>query len=185
MNDEQVVINGIVFEKTVSSRELEQINISLAKRISQDYRDRMPTFLVVLNGAFMFAADLLRRIEVECEVFFVKLSSYQGMESAKRVETLLELPDDLENRDIVIIEDIVDSGFTMSELRRMLKEKNVNSIEICSLMYKPDCFKGDFTVKYIGKSIGEEFIVGYGLDLDSKGRNLAEIYQRKNNKTKE
>ena len=126
----------------------------------------------------MFAADLLRKIEGIHRVCFIKLSTYEGTESTGEYKELIGLNDDLEGKDVIIIEDIVDSGFTMGKLLERMKSMKVRSSEICTLTFKPDSFKGDYNVKYVGMNIGNEFIVGYGLDLDQKGRNLKEIYKK-------
>jgi hypoxanthine phosphoribosyltransferase len=175
----QVEIEDIIFEKAISASEIKEVVSRCAKQIIDDYKDKEITFLVVLNGAFVFAADLLREFDSSCLVYFIKVSSYQGMESTNQVQ-ISGLPSCvLEGKDVVIIEDIVDSGLTMQKLLERLQKENPASLEVCTLFFKPENFKGDYNIKYIGKSIENDFIVGYGLDFNDKGRNLANVYQRK------
>lgn len=175
----QVEIENIVFEKIIDSSQLKEIVDSCAKQINKDYKDKNLTFLVVLNGAFVFASDLLRQFSSPCETYFIKVSSYQGMQSTNQVQ-ISGLPSKvLEGKDVVIIEDIVDSGLTMQKLLEYLQQEKVSSLEVCTLFFKPGNFKGNYNIKYIGKSIENDFIVGYGLDFNDKGRNLSGVYQRK------
>ena len=176
---QEVEINGHCFKIAVSDSQIESIITTLAEKINEDYFGKEVVFLVVLNGAFMFAADLLRKIEGIHKVCFIRLSTYEGTQSTGDYKEVIGITENLENKDVVIIEDIVDSGFTMGKLLERLKEINVRSSEICTLTFKPNNFKGDYNVKYVGMNIGDEFIVGYGLDLDQKGRNLKGIYQKK------
>lgn len=175
----QVEIENIVFEKAIDSFELKQIVERCAKQISKDYKDKNLAFLVILNGAFVFAADLLRCFDSACLTYFIKVSSYQGMQSTNQVQ-ISGLPSKvLEGKDVVIIEDIVDSGLTMQKLLEYLQQEKVSSLEVCTLFFKPENFKENYNIKYIGKAIENDFIVGYGLDFNDKGRNLADVYQRK------
>ena len=124
----------------------------------------------------MFAADLVKKITLECRISMVKVSSYQGMQTTHKVQDLIGLQEDIEGEDIIVIEDIVDTGITMAHVLDMLKEKNPRSVTICSLLFKPDKFTKNYKVDYIGKSIPNEFVVGYGFDYDGFGRNLPDIY---------
>ncbi len=178
METKQVEIDGIRFEKIVSSKEIDVVCTRLAGEINADYKGKEIVFLVVLNGAFMFAADLLRKIDGICEVHFVKLSSYEGMQSSGKLIQSIGLPRDLEGKDVIVIEDIVDSGFTMGELIKELQRRRVKSCEICAFTFKPCNFKGKYTVKYAGLPIDNDFVVGYGMDLNHKGRNLGELFQK-------
>ncbi len=178
MIGDRVEIDGIRFEKIISSERIDGITSDLASRISQDYKGKEVLFLVVLNGAFMFAADLLRKVEGVHEVCFIKLASYQGTESSGKLMETIALTEEVKGRDIVVIEDIVDSGFTMGELLKDLKGRGAASVEICALTFKPRNFKGNYNVRYVGMSIENDFIVGYGLDLNQKGRNLKDIFQK-------
>ena len=153
-------------------KQVERVSLEIAK----DYEDKNPIFIVVLNGAFMFASDLMKAYPYNCEVSFVKLASYEGTTSVEKVKQLIGLNHSIEGRDIVIIEDIVDTGITMSDLLSDLQERKPASIKIATLFFKPKAFQKDYDVHYIGFEIGNEFIVGYGLDYDQLGRNLKDIY---------
>ena len=148
----------------------------VAARISADLKDEHPLFLAVLNGSFVFAADLLRGIDIPCEISFIRVSSYEGTTSTGKVSQLIGLKEDITNRTVVIVEDIIDSGLTMQELLRLLKEKNPKDIRIASLLVKPGNLKVDLDIPYSCFEIPNEFIVGYGLDYDGEGRNLRNIY---------
>ena len=178
MDTDILEIEGLRFVKAVSAEQLDMITSRLADRINQDYAGREVVFLVVLNGAFIFASDLLKKIEGVHTVCFIKVSTYSGMQSSGEYKEVIGLTQELKDRDVVIIEDIVDSGFTMKEMLERLKEQDARSVEVCTLAFKPDNFKGDYEVKYKGLNMGEEFIVGYGLDFEQKGRNLKEIYKK-------
>ena len=149
----------------------------LANRMNTDLAGKNPLFLVVLNGSFVFAADLLRDITIPCEITFVRVASYEGVSSTGEVKQLLGLTQDIEGRTIIIIEDIIDTGLTMKELLRILEEKNPAEIHIASLLVKPDNLQVDLDIPYRCFDIANEFIVGYGLDYDHEGRNLRHIYQ--------
>lgn len=149
----------------------------IADKIAADYKDEIPVFVGVLNGSFMFVADLLKAYEYPCEVSFVKLSSYRGLTSTGIVETLLDPPDNIEGRSVIIIEDIIDSGRTLKELVHLFNNTNVKEYKIASLFYKSDVYNGEYKIDYVGIDIPDKFIVGYGLDYDELGRNLKEVYQ--------
>ena len=149
----------------------------LANRMNTDLAGKNPLFLVILNGSFVFAADLLRDITIPCEITFVRVASYEGVSSTGEVKQLLGLTQNIEGRTVIIVEDIIDTGFTMKELLRILKEKNPAEIHIASLLVKPDNLQVDLDIPYRCFDIANEFIVGYGLDYDHEGRNLRHIYQ--------
>lgn len=149
----------------------------LAEQMNADLAGKNPLFLVVLNGSFVFAADLLRDITIPCEITFVRVASYEGVSSTGEVKQLLGLTQNIEGRTVVIVEDIIDTGFTMKELLRMLEEKNPAEIHISSLLVKPGNLKVDLNIPYRCFDIENDFIVGYGLDYDHEGRNLRHIYQ--------
>ena len=148
----------------------------VADRINKDYEGKTPVFLAVLNGSFIFAADLMRMITVPSEISFVKYASYEGTSSTGSMKTLMGINQELEGRHVVIVEDIIDSGFTMAHMIEELKKKNPASIEICSLLVKPGNLKVDLDINYAVMEIPNDFIVGYGLDYDQEGRNLRDIY---------
>ena len=149
----------------------------LANRMNTDLAGKNPLFLVILNGSFVFAADLLRDITIPCEITFVRVASYEGVSSTGEVKQLLGLTQNIEGRTVIIVEDIIDTGFTMKELLRMLEEKHPAEIHIASLLVKPDNLQVDLDIPYRCFDIDNEFIVGYGLNYDHEGRNLRHIYQ--------
>ena len=149
----------------------------LANRMNTDLAGKNPLFLVILNGSFVFAADLLRDITIPCEITFVRVASYEGVSSTGKVKQLLGLTQNIEGRTVIIVEDIIDTGFTMKELLRMLEEKHPAEIHISSLLVKPGNLQVDLDIPYRCFDIANEFIVGYGLDYDHEGRNLRHIYQ--------
>ncbi|KSA14986.1 Adenylate kinase [Maribacter dokdonensis DSW-8] len=149
----------------------------MADQIAADYKDEVPIFVGVLNGSFMFVSDLLKAYEHPCEVSFVRLSSYQGLTSTGIVETLLDVPDNIEGRSVIILEDIIDTGRTLQQLVHLFSKTKVKEFKIASLFYKPDVYKGEYAIDYFGLAIPDSFIVGYGLDYNEQGRNLKEVYQ--------
>lgn len=165
------------FEVFITREEIQREIASLAEKINNDYQGRDLVFLSVLNGAFMFTSDLMKNITIDCEVSFVKMSSYSGVESRGQVDELIGLGDNIEGRDIVIVEDIVDTGITIDKIISLLEPEGAASVKVCTLLYKPDAFKGKKRPDYVGFSIPNAFVVGYGLDYNEKGRNLDTIYQ--------
>lgn len=153
----------------------------IAREIARDYKDEVPIFVGVLNGAFMFVSDFLKQYPHPCEVSFVKLSSYRGLTSTGIVETLLDVPDNIEGRSVIILEDIIDTGRTLQELVHLFNNTNVKDFKIASLFYKSEVYNGEYVIDYFGAEIPDHFIVGYGLDYREQGRNLRDIYQLKPN----
>ena len=168
------------FRVLLPAAEIDRAIDALAARINVDYADRAavqpPLFLGVLNGAFMFVAELMKKIEFHCEISFVKLASYVGTGTTGKVSELIGLKNNIEGRHVIIVEDIVDTGESMEHLLRSLSGHRPASIEIVTLFFKPGAFKKDFPVKYKALEIGNEFIVGFGLDYNELGRNLKDIY---------
>ena len=148
----------------------------IAEQINKDYEGKEPVFLAVLNGSFIFAADLLKDISVPCEISFVKLASYQGVNTSGEIREVIGLNVDLTGRPVIIVEDIVDTGLTMAHMLEMLKLQNPASIDICTLLLKPGKLMVDLGIKYCCMEIPNDFIVGYGLDYDGFGRNTRDIY---------
>ncbi len=174
----ETTLNGKVFEEIISKEQIEQIVHELSQKINQDYQGKQPIIIAVLDGAFIFAADLIRNFDFDHQFRFVKLSSYEGMESSGTIKYLLDIDLDLENQDILIIEDIVDTGITLHQYSQHLSVKKPRSIEICSLLSKPNALQHkDLHIKYCGREIEDEFVIGYGLDWDYKARHLPAIYQ--------
>lgn len=149
----------------------------IADQINHDMSGKNPLFLVVLNGAFMFASELFKRITIPCEISFVKLSSYTGTETTNVVRELIGLDHSLEGRHVVIVEDIVDTGHTMKYTIQKIKDLNASDVKLATLLFKPKSFQYDYPIDYIAMEIENDFIVGYGLDYDQQGRNLPDIYQ--------
>ncbi len=154
---------------------LESID-GIATQMCEELKDKNPLFLVILNGAFMFAADLLKRVEIPAEVSFIKVASYEGTGSTGTIKELLGLTDDIKGRTVVVIEDIVDSGFTMSNIIKQLTEKGAEDIRVATLFFKPEALQHEVKLNYVAMTIPNDFIVGYGLDYDGYGRNLRDIY---------
>lgn len=173
---DKVTIKDKTFAISISAKELDEKVQDVADKLNKDIKGKDPLFLCILNGAFMFASDLLKKVNTACEISFVKLASYQGTETTENVKTLVGLSDDLRGRTVVVVEDIVDTGITMEHIIAMLEEAGVAEIKIATLFFKPDSFRRDYKVDYIGISIPNDFIVGYGLDYDGYGRNLPHIY---------
>ncbi len=165
------------FEPYISSNDIQSCNNTLAKKIDKDYQAKNPLMLGILNGSFMFMADLVKKMSIDPEMSFIKLASYEGTSSTGKVNELIGLNEDIEGRHVIIVEDIVDTGNTLEKIIRLLQEKSAASVEIVSLLYKPDAYKKDYHVKYVGMEIPNKFVVGYGLDYNGKGRSLEDIYQ--------
>lgn len=154
---------------------LERVKV-VADRINHDMAGKNPLFLAVLNGSFMFAADLLRMVTVPCEISFVKLASYEGTSSTGNVRDLIGVNTSLEGRTVIVLEDIIETGNTLEHLTRLLKDKRAGDVRICTLLLKPARLRASLKVDYVVMEIPNDFIVGYGLDYDQQGRNLRDIY---------
>lgn len=161
----------------LTAAEIDQAVSRVAASINEDLKGKSPLFIVVLNGAFMFASDLLKKIELDNNITFVKLSSYSGTRSSRVVKELIGLNEVIKGRTVVIIEDIIDTGLTMQRMLEILQQQEVEEVKIATLVFKPEAFKGDYPIDYIGLDIPNDFILGYGLDYDGYGRNLPDIYR--------
>jgi len=148
----------------------------MAERMNLELENKSPLFVIVLNGAFMFASDLLKKITIDCGLSFVKVSSYEGISSTNRVKQLIGLDEDISGRTIVVIEDIVDTGVTIENIINYLLPKNPAAIKVATLLHKPDALIRNVTLDYVGIEVENKFLVGYGLDYDGEGRNLQDIY---------
>lgn len=171
-----IKIKDKTFAISIPSETIQREIARVAGEINCDLAGQNPLFLGVLNGAFMFASDLIKRITIPCEVSFVKLASYQGIVSTGVIKEVIGLSEDIAGRTIVIVEDIVDTGFTMQRLIESLGTRNPKEILIASLLVKPDKLQVDLDVNYVALNIPNDFIVGYGLDYDGYGRNYPDIY---------
>jgi len=165
------------FELFLSEEQVLAAVKKIAAEIAEDYKDEVPVFVGVLNGAFMFVSDFLKSYPYPCEVSFVKLSSYQGLTSTGIVETLLDVPENIEGRSVIILEDIIDTGRTLQELVHLFSNTNVKHFKIASLFFKSEVYNGEYAIDYFGIEIPDKFIVGYGLDYRELGRNLRGVYQ--------
>ncbi|WP_273565915.1 adenylate kinase [Maribacter halichondriae] len=165
------------FKPFLSEAEIQTAVKSVAEKVAADYKDETPIFVGVLNGSFMFVSDFLKQYPHPCEVSFVKLSSYQGLTSTGIVETLLDPPENIDDRCVIILEDIIDTGRTLQELVHLFSNTNVKEFKIASLFYKSEIYNGEYKIDYVGIEIPNKFIVGYGLDYRELGRNLKEVYQ--------
>ncbi len=177
MMAKEVKLKDKQFVLYLSNDAITQAIATLAGRIKTDYKDKSPLLLAILNGSFMFAADLFKQLESGAEITFVKVASYKGTSSTGTVTSLIGLDMDIAGRHVIIVEDIVDTGKTLSELMPTLKHAQPASLEIATLLQKPEALKFPLQVKYCGIEIPDKFIVGYGLDYDGLGRNLPDIYQ--------
>jgi hypoxanthine phosphoribosyltransferase len=170
-------LNDKYFKKYIHSADL-QVKVSeLSALINTDLEGKKPLFVIVLNGAFIFASDLLKGVTIDCEMAFVKLSSYQGTQSSGVVQQIIGLDLDIKGRTIVVIEDIVDTGLTLVRFLETLREMEPAEVKVAACLLKPDAFKSKFPIDYLCYSIPNEFVVGYGLDYDGLGRNSGDIYK--------
>jgi hypoxanthine phosphoribosyltransferase len=167
------------FVPFISSQEIDFALATMASQVEADFADEIPVFVGVLNGSFMVVSDFMKHYKKPCEVSFIKLASYEGTSSTNEVKQLIGLNQDLTGRTVIVIEDIVDTGNTVAELKDLFKKQNVKHLKIATLFFKPEAFKKDLKLDYIGIRIPNKFIVGFGLDYDGLGRNLPEVYQLK------
>ena len=165
-----------VFETSITEAEIQERVKAVADRINKDMADKNPILLAVLNGSFMFAADLMRMLTIPCEISFVKLASYQGTTSTGTIQEVIGINEDLSGRTVIIIEDIVESGLTIKRMIETIGTRAPKSIHICTLLIKPDRLTVPLDVEYAAIEIPNDFIVGYGLDYNQQGRNLRDIY---------
>ena len=165
------------FDIYLSEQEIQEKVKQIAVQLNQDYRDKKPLFIAILNGSFMFAADLFKYLTIDAEICFIKLASYKGMKSSGNVVTAIGLDQELFGREVVILEDIVDTGKTLNEFLPKLDHQQPKSLKIAALLHKPQATQFPLIIDYLGFSIPNKFVVGYGLDYDGLGRNLKEIFQ--------
>lgn len=173
-------IKDLTFKKFISEEKIKGKVTELADKINKDYTNRTPLFLPILNGSFIFASDLIRDITLECRVSFVKHSSYQGTASTGQLKTLIGLNESIFNQDILIVEDIMDTGLTLSKVVEELRSLGTRSVEVVTLVRKAPARQHAVQPKYVGFDIEDEFILGYGLDYEGLGRNLKDIYKQSN-----
>lgn len=173
----EVQLHDKRFAVSIDAHKIDEAIKQVADRINVDYKDKNPLFLVVLNGAFMFASDLLKKVTINCEISFVKLSSYSGTKSTHIVRELIGLDEALTGRHVIVVEDIIDTGITMENTIHKLIDLQAADVKIATLLFKPKAFQKEYAIDYIGMEIPNGFIVGYGLDYDGLGRNLPDIYK--------
>lgn len=172
----QIKVKDKTFQVSIPAETIAHEVTRVAAEINRDFAGREPIFMPVLNGSFIFAADLLRQVDLPCKVCFIKLASYQGMQSTGEIREVIGLAEDITGRDVIIVEDIIDSGITMAHMLETLQNHNPASISVCSLLVKPDALKVAIPIHYRAMDIPNDFIVGYGLDYDGFGRNTKDIY---------
>ena len=173
-------INGKKLSKVFDKQTIQKRVQEMAAELSKKFDNKKPIFIGVLNGSFIFASDLLRNLNINCEIDFIKLSSYKGQNTTGTVRLLKDISADITNRDVIIIEDIIDSGLTIEFLVKRLKGASPRSISIVTLLFKPDVAKLSLPIDIIGFEIAPHFVVGYGLDYDQDYRHLPEIYRLEN-----
>ena len=171
-----ILVKDKSFSLFISEKEILKEVKRIATQINKDYAGKEPVFLAVLNGSFIFASDLMKEVHLPCEISFVKLASYQGVNTTGQIREVIGLNVDLTDRPVIIVEDIVDTGLTMAHMLDVLKQQNPASIDICTLLLKPGKLQVDLDIKYCCREIPNDFIVGYGLDYDGYGRNTRDIY---------
>jgi len=173
----RITVHDKTFEVSIPAEKIRETVEEMAGVIGRDVRGKKPLFLIVLNGSFVFAADLVRQMDFDCEVSFVKLSSYVGTQTTNTVRELIGLDEVLRGRTVVIVEDIIDTGITMANTIEKLKKLEAAEVKLATFLFKPDAFQKDFKIDYIGLKIPNDFIVGYGLDYDGLARNYPDIYK--------
>ena len=171
-----IQVKDKTFRISIPESKIQERVKAIATKINEEYAGKNPVFLSVLNGSFIFTADLLREVKIPCEISFVKLASYQGVNSSGSIHELIGLNVDISNRHVIIVEDIVDTGLTMAHMLDTLKKQDPSSIDVCTLLLKPGKLQVDLDIRYCCIEIPNDFIVGYGLDYDGYGRNTKDIY---------
>jgi len=174
-----ITLQDLQFKPFISKTEIADAVQRMAYAVAEDLGDELPVFVGILNGSFMFASDFVKAYPKPCEITFIKLASYEGVKSTEDIQRLIGLTQDLTGRTVVILEDIIDSGNTLAEVHRIFKNEKVKDLKIATLFFKPESYKKDFKLHYIGIEIPSKFIVGYGLDYNNLGRDLPEVYQLK------
>ena len=164
------------FRLSIPESEIQAAVKKVAEQINHDITEKNPVFICVLNGAFMFAGDLMKNVNMPCEITFVKLSSYDGLYTSGVVKEIIGLNESVVGRNVVVVEDIVDTGITMERILSSLRAKGANEIRVATFLQKPDALQRDIKIDYVAMKIPNDFIVGYGLDYDGYGRNLKDIY---------
>ncbi len=179
IHDVMITLHDLQFTPYLSEKKIIKAIDQLSYRLNNDLSDKKPLFIGVLNGAFMFASEIVKRFDYDCEVSFVKVASYDGTETTSQVKELIGLQQDVKNRTVVILEDIIDTGNTVEKLHNIFKDQKCKAIKVATLFFKPQSYTKEFDIEYKGIEISNQFIIGYGLDYKGLGRNLTDIYQLK------
>jgi hypoxanthine phosphoribosyltransferase len=174
-------VKDLEFKKLIAASKIEERVVALAAEINRDYKDKSPILLPILNGSFMFASDLMKELKIPCRVSFVKISSYSGTASTGQLKTLIGHEESLFNQDVLILEDVVDTGLTLEKIIEELRGLGAKSVEAISLLRKAPAREKKIDVKYVGFDLENDFVVGYGMDYDGLGRNLKDIYKQLGN----
>lgn len=174
---DRITLKDRDFSLFITAADIEKAVSTMAQQLSRDMEGKNPIFLVILSGAFVFAADLLRKIKTNCDITFVRLSSYSGTQSTEKIREVLGLTEVLKDRTVVILEDIIDTGHTMDDMIHKIRHLDAAEVKIATLLLKPAALRKDLKIHYVGMEIPNDFIVGYGLDYDGYGRNLPDIYK--------
>jgi hypoxanthine phosphoribosyltransferase len=177
MSQPLITLHDKQFTPYLPGQQIQASIQEVARRINEDYAGRQPLLVAVLNGSFMFVADLMKGLNVACEVAFIRVSSYSGTSSTGEIKEVLGLLEDVAGRDLIIVEDIVDTGHTMRALLDQLQARNPASLAVATLFMKPECLQHELDIRYVGLEIPNDFIVGYGLDYDGLGRNYPDVYK--------
>ncbi|OFY48811.1 MAG: hypoxanthine phosphoribosyltransferase [Bacteroidetes bacterium GWF2_41_31] len=172
-----IQIHDKQFEPFITYATIDETITRIAEQLNTDFKGKTPLFLVILNGSFMFAADLLKKVNIPCEISFVKLSSYSGTQSTTQVRELIGFNEEVKGRSVIILEDIIDTGITMEKILERLNDMGSAEVKVATLLFKPSAFQKEFTIDYIGIQIPNDFIVGFGLDYNGLGRNTKDIYK--------
>lgn len=176
---ENIKLKDKIFKPYMCKEEIEQIINDLAVKLKEEYKDKDPLFIAILNGSFIFAADLMKQLDFPCRISFIKVCSYEGICTSNNIKQLIGLKENLENENIVILEDIIDTGITIEGIINTINMQKPASVKVCTFLFKPESFIKSYKIDFIGKSIPNDFVVGYGLDYDGYGRNIPSIYQIK------
>ena len=179
--DKIIKLHDKSFSPFISKEKIENEISRVARQINKDYQGKKPLLVGILNGSILFFSDLLKQLDIECEVAFLRVSSYKGTETTGNVKKVLGLDKDINNTDVIIVEDIVDTGITLENIFKDLSSNNPKSLKVATLLFKPKAYTKNYPIDYVGFEVGNEFLVGYGLDYDEIGRNLDEIYIIKEN----
>ena len=174
--ENEITLHDKSFVPFISKEKIEEQITRLAKEINQDYKDKKPLLVGILNGSILFFSDLLKKLDIECEVAFLRVSSYKGTQTTGNVKKVLGLDKEIENTEVIIVEDIVDTGITLENIIQDLSSNNPRSLKVATLLFKPEAYTKEYPIDYVGFEVGNEFLVGFGLDYNEIGRNLDELY---------